>query len=52
MKWALILTGIGAATMLALGSNMILPLGRVADTFCDLAGVASAIVFLGLAEGA
>ena len=35
----------------ALGFNMILPLGGVADTLCDLAGVASAIVFLGLAEG-
>jgi len=33
------------------GFNMILPLGGVADTLCDLAGVASAIVFLGLAEG-
>ena len=35
----------------ARGFNMILPLGGVADTLCDLAGVASAIVFLGLAEG-
>ena len=43
---------IGAATMLALGFNMIVPLGHVADTLCDLVGVASAIVFLGLAEGA
>ena len=52
MRWAVILSGIGAAAMLALGFNMILPLGRVADALCDLAGVASAIVFLGLAEGA
>ena len=37
--------------MLALGFNVILPLGRVADTLGDLAGVAFAIVFLGLAEG-
>ena len=42
----------GAAGMLALGFNMILPLGGAADTLCDLAGVASTIVFLGLAEGA
>jgi len=52
MRWAVILSGIGAAAMLALGFNIILPLDRVADTLCDLAGVASAIVFLGLAEGA
>ena len=51
MRWA-VLSGIGAAAMLALGFNMILPLGRVMDDLCDLAGVASAIVFLGLAEGA
>lgn len=51
MTWAVILSGIGAAVMLALGFNMILPLGGVADTLRDLAGVASAIVFLGLAEG-
>jgi len=52
MRWAVILSGIGAAAMLALGFNIILPLDRVADTLCDLAGVASAIVFVGLAEGA
>jgi hypothetical protein len=52
MRWAVILSGIGAAAMLALGFNIILPLGGAADTLCDLAGVASAVVFLGLAEGA
>jgi hypothetical protein len=52
MRWAVILSGIGAAAMLALGFNIILPLGGAADTICDLAGVASAVVFLGLAEGA
>jgi hypothetical protein len=52
MNWALILSGMGAAAMLALGCNMILPLGGLADTVCNLAGVVSAIVFLGLAEGA
>lgn len=52
MRWALVLSGMGAAAMLALGFNMILPLGGVADSVCDLAGVASAMVFLGLAEGA
>ena len=52
MRWALILSGMGAAAMLALGFNMVLPLGGLADTLCDLAGVASAVVFLGLAEGA
>ena len=52
MRWALILSGMGAAAMLALGFNMVLPLSGLADTLCDLAGVASAVVFLGLAEGA
>lgn len=48
---AVTLSGTCAAVMLALGFNMILPLGGVADTLCNLAGVASAIVFVGLAEG-
>ncbi len=52
MNWALILSGMGAAAMLALVFNMILPLGGFADALCDLAGVASAVLFLGLAEGA
>jgi hypothetical protein len=52
MRWAVILSGLGAAAMLALGFNVILPLGAAADSVCDLAGVVSAIVFLGLAEGA
>ena len=52
MRWAVILSGIVAAGMLALGFNVILPLGGGADTLCDLVGVASAIVSLGLAEGA
>ena len=48
MRWALILSGMGAAAMLALGFNMVLPLGGLADTVCDLAGLASAVVFRGV----
>jgi hypothetical protein len=43
MRWALILSGMGAAAMLALGFNMVLPLGGLADTVCALAGDASAV---------
>jgi len=52
MRWAVILSGIAADPMLALRFNIILPLDRASDTLCDFAGVASAIVFVGLAEGA
>ena len=39
-------------TMLALGFNLLLPLGSGLETVCVLIAVASAIVFFGLADGA
>ena len=37
---------------LALGFNLLLPLGSGLETACLLTGVASAMVFFGLADGA
>jgi hypothetical protein len=51
MTLALIVSGLGCAAMLALGSGLVLPLGTVAGGLCDLIGVASGMVFMGLADG-
>ena len=42
----------GAAGLFGLGFSRIVPIGGGLDTLCDLAGVASALLFLGLFEGA
>ena len=52
MSWGLVLTGVLSVTLLALGFNMVTPLGPGLDTICNLAGVASGTMFIGLAEGA
>jgi hypothetical protein len=51
MNWLAIATGIGGAAMLAFGCNMIVPIGAGIGGICDLAGVASVMVFLGLIDG-
>jgi len=51
MSWSVILSGLGGAAMLALGSNLILPVGSAIGGVCDLAGIASAVVFFGLMDG-
>jgi hypothetical protein len=51
MTWLLIVTGLGAAVLLALGFNLIVPLSNGIGGLCDLAGIASAVVFLGLTDG-
>jgi hypothetical protein len=51
MSLSLIVSGLGCAAMLALGSELILPLGSAVGGLCDLVGVASGMVFFGLAEG-
>lgn len=48
----MIVSGSLAAALLALGFNMVAPLGGGLDTLCDLAGVASGMLFIGLADGA
>jgi hypothetical protein len=52
LSWGLIVSGALAAMMLALGFEVITPLGGGLDTLCDLAGVASGMLFIGLADGA
>ena len=47
-----ILSGVVCVAMLALGFNLLLPLGSDLETVCVLIAVASAIVFFGLMDGA
>jgi hypothetical protein len=50
MSWSLVISGLAGAAMLALGSGLFLPLGSVFGGICDLMGVASTVIFFGLAE--
>jgi hypothetical protein len=52
MSWPVILSCAVCVTMLALGFNLLLPLGSGLETVCSLMGVASAMVFFGLVDGA
>ena len=52
MRLTPIASGLCAAGLLALGLDGIVPVGGALDTLCILAGVASALLFLGLSEGA
>jgi hypothetical protein len=52
MKWSLVTSGLAGAGMLALGSDLVVPIGAMMGSLCDLAGVAAAMVFFGLADGA
>ena len=45
MSWPVILSGVVCVTMLALGFNLLLPLGSGLETVCVLIAVASAMVF-------
>ncbi|SRR5260370_24432909 len=51
MDWAVILSGAVCVARLALGLDMILPLGSALETLCGLIAIASATVFFGLVEG-
>jgi hypothetical protein len=51
MSWLLIAAGLVGAAMLALGFGLIVPLGGGIAGLCDLAGIASAMVFIGLIDG-
>jgi hypothetical protein len=46
-----VLSAIGGAVLLAIGSNFIVPIGSAGGGVCDLAGIASLMVFLGLLDG-
>jgi hypothetical protein len=51
MSWVAILTGIGGAAMLVFGCNMVVPISSGIGGLCDLAGIASVMVFFGLMDG-
>ena len=52
MGWPVILSGVLCVAMLALGFNLLLPLGSGLETVCVLLGIASAMVFFGLVDDA
>jgi hypothetical protein len=52
MSRPVILSGLVCVAMLALGINLLLPLGSVLETVCILIAVASAMVFFGLVDDA
>jgi hypothetical protein len=52
VSWPLVLSGACAAVLLALGLDVVSPLGGGLDTLCDLVGVVSGVLFVGLADGA
>ena len=51
MSWPMVVTGLGGPGMLAIGSGLIWPMTAALGGVCDLIGIASIVVFLGLAEG-
>ena len=52
MSWPVILSGAVCVATLAMGFNLLLPLGSGLETVCVLIAVASAIVFFGLVDDA
>jgi len=52
MSWPVISSGAVCVVMLALGFDLLLPLSSGLESVCILTGVASAMVFFGLVEGA
>ena len=52
MSRSVILSGVVCVAMLALGFNLLLPLGSGFETVSILIGVASAMIFFGLVDDA
>jgi hypothetical protein len=52
LSWPVILSGVVCVATLAMGFNLLLPLGTGLETVCVLIAVASAIVFFSLVDGA
>jgi hypothetical protein len=52
MSWPVILSGVVCVAMMALGFNLLLPLGSGLEAVCVLIAVASAMVFFGLVDDA
>ncbi|MGA2793017.1 MAG: hypothetical protein ABSE69_05710 [Roseiarcus sp.] len=51
MSWILIATGFVGAALLALGCELIVPLGSGIGGLFALGGIASVLVFIGLIDG-
>ena len=51
MRLAPVISGACAAGLLSLGFGRIAPIGGALDTLCDVGGIASTLLFLGLLEG-
>jgi hypothetical protein len=51
MSWLAMAAGIGGAAILVFGCNMVVPISSGVGGLCDLAGIASVMVFLGLMDG-
>ena len=52
MSVAAFVSGLGGAAMIAFGSDLVIPVGSLISSMCDLAGIASVMVCLGLMDGA
>jgi hypothetical protein len=52
MSWSVITSGLVCVATLALGFNLLLPLGSGLQIACILTGVVSGLVFFSLVEGA
>lgn len=44
--------GVAGATMIAVGSDLIVPIGAQIGGLLDISGIASLMLFLGLTDGA
>ncbi|MBV9288576.1 MAG: hypothetical protein JO288_12275 [Hyphomicrobiales bacterium] len=51
MRLTLVGSGLCAAGLLALGFGGVAPIGGPLDTLCDVGGIASTVMFVGLLEG-
>jgi hypothetical protein len=46
-----VLSGVGGTCLIALGSNLVIPIGSALGGVCDLAGIVSMMMFFGLIDG-
>lgn len=51
VSWGFVVSRVVAAALLVLGFDLIMPLGERLDAICNLAGLASGVVFIGLSDG-
>jgi hypothetical protein len=47
----MVLIAVSGTALIAIGSNLIVPVGNAIGGVCDLAGIVSMMVFLGLTDG-